>query len=216
MGPVVFQKWQEQKLDGELASHFQVWHSWRLLGVSFVFMKWYKLLQIQCGIIYVYFNNVLWTVSEYYKDTIKYFHNNIFFMLNIWNLPSKCKHIQTSRAVLKSLFGSRVCSKRGLIFMFGFFWVLLFNVKNSSDLCCRLYNHIQQPSKLGFGCDYCLFKVNLLLFFFFLSICMNILCLQSDISSLLSSDNVLFIIYLCWNKIRVGIISLPQSGFHTY
>ncbi|MGH0117384.1 UNVERIFIED_CONTAM: hypothetical protein FKN15_033479 [Acipenser sinensis] len=22
----------------------------------------------------------------------------------------------------------------------------------------RLYNHIQQPSKLGFGCDYCLFK----------------------------------------------------------
>lgn len=25
----------------------------------------------------------------------------------------------------------------------------------------RLYNHIQQPSKLGFGCDYCLFKVRL-------------------------------------------------------
>lgn len=27
-------------------------------------------------------------------------------------------------------------------------------------LFCRLYNHIQQPSKLGFGCDYCLFKVS--------------------------------------------------------
>ncbi|XP_016133540.1 eukaryotic translation initiation factor 4E-like [Sinocyclocheilus grahami] len=24
-----------------------------------------------------------------------------------------------------------------------------------------LYNHIQQPSKLGFGCDYCLFKLSL-------------------------------------------------------
>lgn len=128
MGPVVFQKWQEQKLDGELASHFQVWHSWRLLGVSFVFMKWYNLLQIQCGIIHVYFNNVLWTVSEYYKYTIEYFRNNIFFMLNIWNLPSKCKHIQTSRAVLKSLFGSRVCRMLLII-------LLWFKAKEAWYLC---------------------------------------------------------------------------------
>lgn len=34
-------------------------------------------------------------------------------------------------------------------------------------LFCSLYNHIQQPSKLGFGCDYCLFKVRSLQSYFF-------------------------------------------------
>lgn len=34
MGSMVFQKWQEQKLDGKSASHFQVWYSGRFLGVS--------------------------------------------------------------------------------------------------------------------------------------------------------------------------------------
>lgn len=34
MGPVVFQKRQEQKLDRKLAPYFQVWHSGGLLGVS--------------------------------------------------------------------------------------------------------------------------------------------------------------------------------------
>lgn len=34
MGSLVFQKWQEQKLDRKSASHLQIWHSGRFLGVS--------------------------------------------------------------------------------------------------------------------------------------------------------------------------------------
>lgn len=42
----------------------------------------------------------------------------------------------------------------------GGLWLFL---SSSVLLSCSLYNHIQQPSKLGFGCDYCLFKVSFLL-----------------------------------------------------
>lgn len=43
-------------------------------------------------------------------------------------------------------------------------------------LFCRLYNHIQQPSKLGFGCDYCLFKVSFGVLFYCESAAAFIVC----------------------------------------
>lgn len=39
MGSLVFQKWQEQKLDRKSASHLQIWHSGRFLGVSVFFLS---------------------------------------------------------------------------------------------------------------------------------------------------------------------------------
>lgn len=43
-------------------------------------------------------------------------------------------------------------------------------------LSTRLYNHIQQPSKLGFGCDYCLFKVRLLFLLNVYTFSLNLSC----------------------------------------
>lgn len=52
-------------------------------------------------------------------------------------------------------------------------------------LFCRLYNHIQQPSKLGFGCDYCLFKVSFGVLFYRESAAAFIVC--GDINTRLVS-----------------------------
>lgn len=52
-------------------------------------------------------------------------------------------------------------------------------------LFCRLYNHIQQPSKLGYGCDYCLFKVSFGVLFYHESAAVFIDC--GDINTRLVS-----------------------------
>lgn len=94
MGSLVFQKWQEQKLDRKSASHLQVWHSGRFLGVS-VF-------------------------------PLSYIDSPLFSYNKAWKFEWQM--------------------------MMGLTWHHFLSL-------LRLYNHIQQPSKLGFGCDYCLFKV---------------------------------------------------------
>lgn len=98
MGSLVFQKWQDQKLDRKSASHLQVWHSWRFLGVS-VFPSSY--IEVTLSSLFLSYNKA-WKFEWQVMMDLTWHH---------------------------------------------FLWFL------------RLYNHIQQPSKLGFGCDYSLFKV---------------------------------------------------------